>query len=361
MAEMSSLLSHLALKCFKKPELFVTEGLGYLLAGSQTAHDAVRALLLNDWQVDIGETLYYDTQKGLDEGGLPDVRGLAADASVKFLIEGKFGAGLTPSQPLTYLKGLAPGGVLLFVVPSMRKAPLWAELRKRVADAGIQPDLVLDHAIQVEGKTLAIQSWRSLLMRIRTHAQQNEKTETQHTAHELLALCSRIDSETFLPLADEEVSAGFWKRIVEMGNLATTMAGRVRILAPKDVLLRSSSGSNGAYGTNLTIKGHSAYLHADAAKWAEFGAPLWLSFPGLQGAPLPQLRIALKAAGLPYKVVNDAWHIPLPVAAGREWDQLVADIAAFLPGLLDAIPQSPTLPALLVPPATPVGQDAAGD
>ena len=351
MAEVSSLLAHLALKCFKKPELFVTEGLGYLLAGSQTAHDAVRAALLNDWQVDIGDALFYDTQKGLDEGGLPDVRGLAADASVKFLIEGKFGAGLTASQPVTYLQGLTPGGVLLFVVPSLRKAPLWAELRKRVADAGMQVDVELDHALQVEGKTLAIVSWHSLLLRIRLHAQMNEKSETQHTAQELLALCSRIDSETFLPLADDELSGGMWKRVVEMGNLATVLATRLRMLAHKDVLLRSSSGSNGAYGTNLTIKGHSAYLHADTAKWAKYGAPLWLSFPGLVGAPLPQLKIAVSAAGLPYKVQNDAWHIPLPVAAGREWDQMVADIAAFLPGVLDAIPPSPALPALLVPPA----------
>jgi hypothetical protein len=70
MAEMSSLLSHLALKSFRKPELFVTEGLGYLLAQSTAAHEAVRAILLNDLGLDIGETLFYDTQKGLDEGGL---------------------------------------------------------------------------------------------------------------------------------------------------------------------------------------------------------------------------------------------------------------------------------------------------
>lgn len=59
------------------------------------------------------------------------------------MIEAKVWATLTPNQPCEYLRHLAPGGILLFVVPNSRLALVWREIIARIED----PSSVLIHRL----------------------------------------------------------------------------------------------------------------------------------------------------------------------------------------------------------------------
>ncbi len=103
-------------------------------------------------------------------GGRPDILGKSGDDAF-LIIEAKFDAPLTNSQPVDYLRCLPTNasGILLFLTPARRVEAIWGELDKRcrrarllLGERAAYPN-GLSAAPLPSGHRLAIASWESLL------------------------------------------------------------------------------------------------------------------------------------------------------------------------------------------------------
>src|ERR1017187_4981527 len=123
---MSTVFSHIVLRRLSKEyENVATEALAFILDVSEGARTGVMKLL----KVIAPElpSLRFETQQSFDTeqadaSARPDIWGLD-EATLRVLIENKFGAGLTVNQPVEYLRKLATcpsPAVLLMVVPEAR-------------------------------------------------------------------------------------------------------------------------------------------------------------------------------------------------------------------------------------------------
>ena len=103
----------------------------------------------------------------------------------RVFVENKFGALLTPEQPVGYLRALPdhPASVLAFIVPGERLDSLWHELKAKCASEGL--DLADEsppgdpRRVRVLNRTMLITSWKRVL-----DALQRVASESGHSAVE---------------------------------------------------------------------------------------------------------------------------------------------------------------------------------
>ena len=170
MAEDRTLLAHIVLKLATHPENIAVEALGHILSSSAPTRIAL-GNLLRAGGAEIGPISRVETQVTGEEGERPDLVGFDDSGAKRLLIEAKFWAGLTESQPVAYLRQLPQGkpSALLFVAPATRNETLWPELRRRVEEA---KDIALGPASKEAGllsatagggRRLMLTSWKALL------------------------------------------------------------------------------------------------------------------------------------------------------------------------------------------------------
>src|SRR4051812_11464475 len=122
---MDTLLAHLAFRRLtSQTEDLATEALAYLLSQSESARGAVKRHV-ERFGGNLPDQLVYVTQSVGEHEERPDLVGQTRDGVELLLLEAKFWASLTENQPVTYLKRLPPGGILLFVVPEARIPSTW--------------------------------------------------------------------------------------------------------------------------------------------------------------------------------------------------------------------------------------------
>jgi len=264
MSHATLLLSYLAKD---QPELTTTKTLFYLLSVLEPARAAIRQMLLNKTGVDIGESLHYATQKANEDGGVPDIQAQDIEGATRLLIEAKFYAGLTDSQPVAYLDSLPPGGILLFVVPRDRQISLWKQALERVAAAGMhaekKDDAGLSRLALVEGKLLGLTNWRNLNTRLRNAALASGDTEMLHVVNQLAALCEQQEDESYVPLTGQELTSACWKKLVPLAKLTGFLASMLfeaHGLASKP----TKGGSDGTVGYYIDVKGYECFIHVKA-------------------------------------------------------------------------------------------------
>ena len=145
-------------------------------------------------------------------GGRPDILGTVG-SSAFLVIEAKFDAPLTKSQPVDYVRCLPKngGGMLLFLVPSARTGEIWRELTKRCNSARISVGDAVSHAnglttAPLQGTNrLAISSWESLVSTLLNELSGLTDPKAHADVVQLSALVDRLLSGElagFLP-ADE--------------------------------------------------------------------------------------------------------------------------------------------------------------
>ena len=170
MADDRTLLAHVVLKLATHPENIAVEALGHILSSSTPTRIAL-GNLLRAGGAEIGPIARVETQVTGEEGERPDLVGFDDSGAKRLLIEAKFWAGLTESQPVAYLRQLPQGkpSALLFVAPATRNETLWPELRRRVEEA---KDIALGPASKEAGllsatagggRRLMLTSWKALL------------------------------------------------------------------------------------------------------------------------------------------------------------------------------------------------------
>lgn len=341
-----SVLSHLVLQFSSHPENLATEALAYILDRSSSAKRGLNRFVT----ALTGRTLNIeriDTQSSNPDSSRPDLCGLDSAGRKTLLIEVKFWAGLTEAQPTGYLAAMSEPGVLLFVSPAARLEILWSELRSRLQaeNAQLAPRAAdfrrEGFALDAFNHVVTATSWRLLLNFLEQEAFAGGEPQIASDIRQLQALCDKMDTDAFLPLASEELSSSIGRRVLQFERLADDLTNRLVNHGTADVTNLRAAAGWGYCGRYLRLKGILAFLGFSPNSWASLGqSPVWLEIGGEVGRPPTTMSVknALGASGI------DSWErenkicVPIRLPSGVERDrvllsgeqQLVA-IAAVLP------------------------------
>jgi hypothetical protein len=304
---MSRILSHIIQKRFSQvSEDVATDALAFVVEVSQAASNGMRKLLcglLPDLP-----TLQFRTQEA--EGAIrPDMWGYEG-SEPRVFVENKFWAGLTDTQPVSYLKQLSiysKPTILLVVAPARRQHTLWRELQRRVTEAGLSLDGLheaagIAYAAQTSiGPILAITSWDSLLAVL-----EHETTDDPDARGDLVqlrALCQAADLDAFSPVSREELSdqktpafmlqlTSIWQGVAELG----VSRG---IFSKKGTAPQASSERIGRYtylaGAAEKDQRVGAWFGIHFRLWRKHGiTPLWAVFSPSSWGQAELVRAALE-------------------------------------------------------------------
>jgi hypothetical protein len=144
--------------------------------------------------------LSYESQPWTANLGTPDIVGVDHAKRERIIIEGKFWAGLTASQPMKYLKRLrkSRNGALLFVAPSARMNSLWDELLQRVSSQSprlIRTRSCVSAAKLRAGTILALTDWSHVLEHIKERLRKEGDRPRAADVRQILSLCDYHEDE----------------------------------------------------------------------------------------------------------------------------------------------------------------------
>jgi hypothetical protein len=284
---MGTLFGHLALKFTSQRENLATEALCFIVRSSDTAKEALRGVFSRAG-VEIPADLRWETQVGGDDDARPDLVGFDGTGTQRVLIEAKFWAGLTDKQPVVYLKRLPAGGTLCVVGPARRHLLLVTELKRKI----LEPKEALSYdevssshettVARVGDRNLVVLSWRGVLATIIAAAEQASEGTVAEDARQLQGLCDHEDSEAFLPVSTEELTAhGSYQRILQFCDLVDKLATQLEDHHLIDRKGLKAVAGKGYYGRYMRLRGVGVLLLCDIRKWAAYAStPLWLSVQG---------------------------------------------------------------------------------
>ena len=357
---MERLFSHLASqgRFAVHPENLATEGLAYVLRRSPSASAAAAALLM----ASPGAVTAYDfsTQDGEDAAGVPDLVARAPDGSRALVVEAKFWAGLTAHQPVSYLKKLADGAVLAFVVPKARVEFVWNELLARCAGANlavVDKATSLPRAATVGARvSLHLCTWETALDAIQQSLRAANELDLAEDVRQLESLCARMDADAFLPLSSEDLTGPLWRRVVQLTSMVPEVISR--LVKDKVVSADKSrlSHHQGMTGQNLTMGKVEVALYCDADACATLRpTPFWLWLPLAVRAAVDHLRLERPPR------LFDRWsgiknweglYVPLDVPLGAERDEVIRRVAEQCAAVATLVQATPAPIVAAPPPAS---------
>jgi hypothetical protein len=328
MAASTSVLAFLATRFATSPENLATEALNFILASSPAASRAM-VDLCRQLGCEEAVDLAFSTQATIDDGSRPDLVGHTVDGRAPVMVEAKFWAGLTDRQPGAYLRELREGGLLLFVAPAARTDTLWLELRRRAglesdpSPAASTPSLADVRTARVGSRTLALVSWRVLLASLRGASEQAREAATADI-QQLESLCEKMDTDAFLPLRAEELTSDLGRRVRQFCDLADRVTDLLVSKSLAEVKGLRATGGKGWFGRYMRFRGHGAFLHFDARRWARHGhSPLWLAVYGRNFKECTVEPDCLRAADIVFYRSKGRCMVPLFLREGVELDAVV--------------------------------------
>jgi len=326
------LLAVLADHFVAQRENLATEALAHVLERSETARSAA-IQTFRRMGAKLPDALIFRTQAYGPDQVIPDLVGEDAKGVQHLIIEAKFWAGLTESQPVQYLQRIQQQGTgtLTFIVPSQRAELLWNELVRRCSAAGIKiADVSVAGSASRFAKmsahgSLCLVSWNRFIKSIRSELESAGEELVASDLAQLRGLCEREDAKAFLPLTSEELTGTTAQRVIQFGELVDDITEHLGKKRLADIEGFKSTGGNGWYGKSMRIHGFGCFLQFSAWNWRDHDAtPLWLEIRGPQWRPLPQLTQDLlrraKAKNIPLVSTKDAVELPLflPTHVERE-------------------------------------------
>jgi len=358
---MPTLFSHIIQKRFSQVnEDVATDALAYILESSEAARHGMMKLL---WGITANlPQLRFRTQQV--EGTIrPDMWGYA-DAEPRAFVESKFWAGLTDSQPVSYLKrlaGHAQPSVLLIISPAARQLTLWNELSRRLIAADVSTstrDPIAGIAYTVDthlGPTLALTSWTSLLSVLEHETVDDPGARSDLV--QLRGLCQAADDDAFPPICLEETSdqrtPAFILQLGSIVQAAVDVAVSERVLSTKGLLPQASWHRIGRYVMITGKQGANAgaWIGVHLGLWKVHGTtPLWLYFSGTPWGRGPEVRSLVEPwaakRGILTATLGDEFAIALQVKTGEDKatvvGSLVDDIKAIAAALEPLAPRPKT-------------------
>ena len=332
-ANRKTLLAQLAPMFGPQTENVAVEALGHILSGSEAARSALSELLLAGG-AGVGPVAQVRTQDVGEDGARPDLVGLDHTGEERVLIEAKFWAGLTDSQPVGYLTRLesAPQpSALLFVAPAQRMDALWAELcrlSESASDIALDSDADELRSVRIgTGPYLMLTSWRSLLGRMAAKASAAADFRTEIDIRQLQGLAEHQDEEAFLPLRREELGPQLPRRIVHFTDIVDDAVGRVKKTEWVSTKGAKMVGTATSYGIWLGFprvepigKVH-GFFGVHYGFWARSrDTPLWLFF--MKSRVSAEMRRALEPLRHrnPPELIEAPRHLRFPITlpVGKE-------------------------------------------
>jgi hypothetical protein len=338
-----SVLAFLATRFATSPENLATEALNFILKSSPAANRAMLDLC-QQFGCEAAVDLAFSTQVTNEDGSRPDLVGRTVTGRTPVMIEAKFWAGLTDRQPAAYLRELQEGGLLLFVAPEARTDTLWPELLRR-AGAEISPappapmSLATDaRTARIGSRVLAVVSWRGLLARLRG-ASEHAREATTADIQQLESLCQKMDTDAFLPLRAEELTSDLGRRVRQFCDLADRTTDLLVAKGLADVKGLRATGGKGWFGRYLRFRGHGAFLHFDARRWARHGhSPLWLAVYGRNFKDCTVEPDRLRAGGIAFYPSKGRCMVPLILREGVELEVVVDHVVEQIQRVLGVVP-----------------------
>jgi len=283
---MSSVLSYLAPRLTSQHENLATEALGYLLRSSLEALDVLQ-VILKDGLGGSQKISRITNQYTAGEESRPDIAGFGEDEKLLFLIEAKFWAGLTDSQPNEYLRRLeeAGGKALVFLVPELRMPSIQRELSDRVSEKERSPlkwekvgsGFVAKNKL---GSILHVTSWASLLNSLEGAIAREGNTQAMSDLTQIKSLVSLFESEGFIPMTAESVTETETPRkILMLNDLCKKMLEKTKDLGLVSFgNLQKTSYETGS-GRYVLMKKAGCWIGTNFSSWKKHQvSPLWVEF-----------------------------------------------------------------------------------
>lgn len=212
---MNSLLGHFYHKIKGSQEDIASASLVYILQASQESRQVVNQLIQTQTGLHFSD-LKYQTQTTGKHLERPDISGRDEDGREVLIIEAKFWASLTENQPNGYLKRLNDQSVLLFLVPNLRKRPVFTEVLRRMQEQ--YSNLMADQdrlkiTLGASQKFVLIQSWNEVLQAIKHRLEATQHHALLSDLNQIIGLCATIDRNAFSPITSEDLAPRIPKNI----------------------------------------------------------------------------------------------------------------------------------------------------
>jgi hypothetical protein len=352
----SGLFAHLALRLGADPEVVATEALSYILARSTAA----RTGLLGACAIacpNIPRML--DIRRiPADTGAAgPGLIGVDDDGSRRLLMLPKFWNGLQERQPVEDLRLLSAdrSSALVVVAPSGRFTPLWAELRRRCRLSGIpvHGDHAAGNPIRWtrvgQHQTLILASWTSLLAGVQTSVANAGDEALAREADQLASLCQLLDSDAFLPLSAEDLTAMIPRRLSQLLGLADDLAVVCERRGIGQITEGARDDGPGSYSRSLRVGRATFVLTWSVPLWATLReTPFWLRIVPASAAAATVIEARLRPLSneVPPRLLraSPTGHplVPLFPLVGAERDAVLHDLMGQVEEVARLLGEAPT-------------------
>jgi hypothetical protein len=352
-----TLLGHVAERFSGQIENIATESLAFVVNRTPAAKKALFKFL-EQAGLFFGESITINTQRAEEDESQPDMRGKNASGKTVLLVEAKFWAGLTCSQPCKYLMHLSNDAqsMLVFVAPSKRLPTLWAEVLRRCKDDGrevpatqeVNPEF---WTVKLNETTwLGVVSWKVLLSYILRALEAEGHGEAAADVRQLMGLCEKQDEETFLPLAPEEVSTQLGRRIVQFNSIVNRVTEKLVAEDFGSIKGLKATAAENWYGRYIRMSGYGCLIHSNAYYWAEWReTPLWLNIKEV-GEKSWNVTSSLRRGVESLEIENpsrvffdkdddDAPNVPLFIPFGVEQSEAVDSIVRQIKEVIGLLPK----------------------
>ena len=280
-----SVLAHVISNSKLQDEPASTQALAFILNQDVALVSAIVRMLQIEF--DPGQVFAEEVEKG----SRVDLTIYDFERKERILIENKFWAGLTDSQPIEYIDKLpSEQSALVFIVPEKRRRTIWGELRNRCESEGRYfeenpGEVAIFRAKVIEknsiSKNLLVTSWKHTLSQLLKQANSVKNKQVKRDILQLQGLTEKMDDDAFLPLRASELSdQQIARRIKNYVNLISEIVKELQDKKIAETESRSGSFNELYFGQYLILHGRfKVWLGLHFEYWKVRGkTPLWLTF-----------------------------------------------------------------------------------
>ena len=292
-------------------EDIASDGLKHILQNSIYAKNYLKNSIFTKTNIELPE-LNYTNQISKTELGRTDISGLDINGEEILIIEAKFWASLTENQPISYLKRLKENSILLFVCPTLRKNSLFVELKKKLTDENIpfKPDNLILKLILENGQQILVQSWNEILEPIKEVLKENNQYRLVSDIDQIIGFCEVIDSNSFIPLSDNDLSPEIGKKVSSFYLLVDEVINELSKDEhyKQEKLTEGKPKKEAGYYKYRYFKNYGLTFGLNFNYWTQFAdTPFWLKITEIDFNQSENLKFSLRkiSGNLPNQIFEN--------------------------------------------------------
>jgi ribosome-associated translation inhibitor RaiA len=273
---MASLLGQFFTSIKGSQEDIASKSLAYILEKKKKKKNVINNIIKSKTNLTF-ENIRYITQSVGKNKERPDISGIDIHGNERIIIETKFWSSLTDNQPIAYLNRLKEQAVLIFICPKLRELSLLGEIEIKIQHSNIT--YKNNSGLEVEGnKYIFVINWQSILEMIKQTLIENNEIKLVSDIDQIIGFCEIIDSNTFLPIQDYDLSPSTAKRISSYYDLLDKIYDKLQkeINAYKGKL--QSRGQRFGYTIYFMINDYCIALELHFSFWQKIAdTPFWIA------------------------------------------------------------------------------------